>query len=134
MPVQQNITVNDGKATPVARIFKSLGVAGGVASYAESATDGSLTKRVAMLFTQKLPGKGRSTALEQLEIVAPYVVAETVNGVTRDTVHSNVRIIVSMVSDPAVPESFINDVFAMGKNALANADIKTAFVAREGIN
>lgn len=134
MPAQTNITVNDGKATPLARIFKSLGVAGGVASYAENAPDGSLTKRVAMLFTQKLPGKGRSTALEQLEIVAPFVVAETKDGVTRDVVHSNVRMIVSMVSDPAVPEAFINDVFAMGKNALANTDLKVAFVAREGIN
>lgn len=134
MPAQQNITVNDGKTTPLARIFKALGVAGGIASFAESAVDGSLTKRITMLFTQKLPGKGRSTALEQFEVTAPYVVTEVVQGVSRDTVHSNVRFVVSMISDPAVPETFLNDVYAIGKNFLANADIKAAIVAREGIN
>lgn len=134
MPTQTTITVNDGKATPAAHAFFPLGVNSGVANYAENPADGSISKRSLLTFTQKLPGKGRSTAAEQIELVVPYIVTETINGVPRDLVHSNVRFEVRMISDPAVPESVVNDVFAMGKNLLANADIKTAFVSRVGIN
>jgi hypothetical protein len=130
MPVQTPITVDDGKATPLARVFKALGVAAGVARYAESASDGSLLKRVTMIFTQKLPGKGRGTALEQIEIAYPYVVVK--DGV--EVVHSTVRMEVRMISDPAVPEAVIKDCFVIGRNMLANADMVTAFSAREGIN
>lgn len=134
MPNQTTLTVNDGKATPAAHAFIPLGTNNGVANYAENPADGSISKRSLLTFTQKLPGKGRSTAAEQIDLVVPYVIAETTNGVTRDVVHSNVRFEVRMISDPAVPEALVNDVFAMGKNLLLNADIKTAFVSRVGIS
>lgn len=134
MPAQTQISVNDGKSTPVAHVFQPMGVNSGIASYAETSSDGSLTKRNLLQFTQKLPGKGRSTVLEQFDLVVPYVVTESVNGVARDLVHSNVRFEVRMISDPAVPESVVNDVFAMGKNMLAVADVKSAIVSRVGFN
>lgn len=134
MPVQSPITVKDGKTTPADHVFQPLGAASGVAKWAEPSADGSLTKRATLEFTQKLPGKGRSTALEMFDLVVPYVVTENIGGVNRDIVHSNVRFEVRMISDPAVPEALVNDVYAMGRNLLANADIKSAVVSRVGIN
>lgn len=134
MPIQNTITVNDGKATPLAHAFTPLGTQNGVANWSEASSDGTLTKRNQLVFQQKLPGKGRSTVLEQFDLVVPYVVTEVVSGVARDIVHSNVRFEVRMISDPAVPEAVVNDVFAMGKNLLANTDIKTGMVTRVGIN
>lgn len=134
MPAQTTLVLADGKATPVNHTFQPMGKANGVAQYAEASSDGSLTKRSQLVYTQKLPGKGRSTVLEQAEIVVPYVIVESVNGVSRDVIHSNVRMEIRMISDPAVPESIVNDVFALGKNLLANADMKSAFVSRVGIN
>lgn len=134
MPAQSQITVLDGKATPASHVFQPMGANNGIAQYAENSSDGSLTKRNQLAFTQKLPGKGRSTVLEQIDLVVPYVVTESVNGVPRDVVHSNVRFEVRMVSDPAVPESVVKDVYFMGKNLLANSDFTTAVVSRVGIN
>lgn len=134
MPAQTQITVLDGKVTPVSHVFQPMGANNGIAQYAETSSDGSLTKRNQLVFTQKLPGKGRSTVLEQFDLVVPYVVTESINGVPRDIVHSNVRFEVRMVSDPAVPESVIKDVYSMGKNLLANSDFTTAVVSRVGIN
>lgn len=134
MPKQNTITINDGKSTPVAHAFQALGASDGVAKWAEPSADGSLTKRNQMQFTQKLPGKGRSTVLEEIEMVLPYVVTEVVNGVSREIVHSNVRVITQVVSHPEVPKAFVKDARVLNANLLINADVAAAMDDRVGFS
>lgn len=134
MPAPTTITVNDGKTTPVPHAFQPLGVSNGVASFAEPSADGSITKRNQLQYIQKLPGKGRSTVLERTELVLPYVVQETVNGVTRDVVHSYVRVNCEIVSHPEVPKAFVKDARVMNANLQNNATIAAAMDDRVGIN
>lgn len=134
MPVQANISVNDGKATPVAHVFEPLRAQNGIAEWAEPSIDGSLTKRNQLVYTQKLPGKGRSTVLEQTEIVIPYVVTEVVNGVPREIVHSNVRVITQVVSHPEVPGQFCKDARVMNANLQLNATVAAAMDGRIGFS
>lgn len=134
MPKQQNITINDGKATPVSHVFQPVGVNAGVAEWAEPSADGSLTKRNQLTYTQKLPGRGRTTVLEQTEMVLPYIVQETVGGVTRDVVHSNVRVITQVVSHPEVPKAFCKDARVLNANLQINADVASAMDDRVGFS
>lgn len=133
MPAPTTITINDGKATPVAHAFQPIGVNGSVASFAESSADGSLTKRNILTYTEKLPGKGRSTVLERTELVLPYIVTESVNGVPREIVHSNVRVVTEIVSDPAVPKQFCKDARVLNANLQINATVAAAMDDRVGI-
>lgn len=133
MPAPTTITINDGKSTPVAHAFAPLGVAGGVASFAEPSVDGSLVKRNTLVYTQKLPGKGRSTVVERTELVLPHVVTEVVNGVPREIVHSNVRVVTEVISHPEVPRQICKDARVMNANLQINALIATAMDDRVGI-
>lgn len=133
MPAPTPITINDGKATPVAHTFQPIGVSGSVASFAENSADGSLTKRNILTYTEKLPGKGRSTVLERTELVLPYIVTEVIGGVSREIVHSNVRVITEVVSDPAVPKQFCKDARVMNANLQVNATVAAAMDDRVGI-
>lgn len=134
MPLQTNITINDGKSTPLAHTFQPLGSQNGQASWAEPAADGSLTKRNQLSYTQKLPGKGRSTVLERTELVLPYVVTEVVNGVSREIVHSNVRVITEVVSHPEVPKAFCVDARVLNANLLVDANVAAAMDDRVGFS
>lgn len=134
MPKQNNITVNDGKATPLSHVFQPLGVQGGIAEWAEPSADGSLTKRNQFTYTQKLPGRGRTTVLEQTELVLPYVVTEVVNGVPREVVHSNVRVLTQVVSHPEVPKAFVKDARVMNANIQTNADVASGMDDRVGFS
>lgn len=134
MPSPTTITVADGKATPVNHSFQPLGTQNGIASFAEPSSDGSLTKRNQLVYTQKLPSKGRSTVLERTEMILPYVVTETVNGVSREVVHSNVRVVIEIVSHPEVPKAFVKDARVMNANLLTNATVAAAMDDRVGIN
>lgn len=134
MPRQTNITVKDGKATPLDRAFAALGVSQGIATWAENSADGSLSKRALLEFTQKNPGRNRKTAAGQLHLSVPHVVSRTIDGVPQQVVHSNVRLEVRVISDPDVPVSVIRDVFAMGRNALSDDVIEGAFIDRDGVN
>lgn len=134
MPVQTTITINDGKSTPLAHAFAPIRAQGGIAEWAEPSVDGSLTKRNQLVFTQKLPGKGRSTVLEQTEIVLPYVVTEVIGGVSRSVVHSNVRVITQVVSHPEVPGQFVKDARVMNANLQINASVASAMDDRIGFS
>lgn len=134
MPVLSTITINDGKATPVAHAFQPLRAYNGIAELAESSSDGSLTKRNQLTFTQKLPGKGRSTVLEQSELVLPYVVTEVVNGVSREIVHSNVRVITQIISHPEVPSALLKDARVLNANLQKDPSVATAFDERVGFS
>ena len=133
MPAPTTITINDGKSTPVAHAFAPLGVTGGVASFAEPSTDGSLVKRNTLNYTQKLPGKGRSTVVERTELILPHVVTEVVNGVPREIVHSNVRVVTEVISHPEVPRQICKDARVMNANLQINATIAAAMDDRVGI-
>lgn len=134
MPKQNTITINDGKPTPVAHAFQPLSAFNGVAQWAEQSSDGSLTKRNQLTYTQKLPGKGRSTVLEQTEMVMPYVITETVNGVARDVVHSNVRVVTTVLSHPEVPKQYVKDARVLNANLQINADVALAMDDRIGFS
>lgn len=134
MPKQNTITINDGKPTPVAHAFQPLSAFNGVAQWAEPSSDGSLTKRNQLTYTQKLPGKGRSTVLEQTEMVMPYVITETVNGVARDVVHSNVRVVTTVLSHPEVPKQYVKDARVLNANLQINADVASAMDDRVGFS
>lgn len=127
MPSFSNLTLVDGKSTPVSHVFAPLRNPAGSAEWAEPSTDGSLTKRNTLAFTQKLPGKGRSTVSNEVQLVVPYVVTETINGVSRQVVHSNVRAILTVVCDPDVPKQFRTDARTMLCNAGKDASIAVAF-------
>lgn len=134
MPQQANITLIDGKDTPVSHVFQPLGAQNGVAHWAETSADGSLTKRSQLSITQKLPGKGRSTVLERAELVIPYVVTEVVNGVSREVVHSNVRVNVEVISHPEVPKQFCEDARVMCADLITDAAVVAAWDDRVGFN
>lgn len=134
MPAATTITINDGKATPVPHSFEPISVQNGVAQFAEPSADGSLSKRNQLTYTQKLPGKGRSTVLEQGEIVLPYIVTESVNGIPRELVHSNVRVVIQVVSHPDVPKAIVTDARALGASFLNNPTVKSAMDDRVGIS
>lgn len=134
MPKQNNIAINDGKTTPVTHTFQPVGVGNGVAEWAEPSADGALTKRNTLTYTQKLPGRGRTTVLEQTEMVIPYVVQEVVGGVTRDVVHSNVRVITQVVSHPEVPKAFCKDARVLNANLQINTDVASAMDDRVGFS
>lgn len=127
MPNFATITIADGKATPANHAFGPLRNPAGSASWAVPSASGSLTKRETMEFTQKLPGKGRSTVANELAIVLPYVVSEVINGNTVETVRSNIRVITTIVCDPDTPQALRKDARVLMRNALANVDIATAF-------
>lgn len=134
MPVQQNITILDGKATPESHVFQPLGSQNGLAQWAEPSADGALTKRNQLSYTQKLPGKGRATVLERTELVLPYVVTEVINGVSREVVHSNVRVITEVVSHPEVPKAFCVDARVLNANLIVDATVAAAMDDRVGFN
>lgn len=134
MPAPTLITINDGKATPQPHAFAPMGVAGGVATFAEQSADGSLTKRNLLTYTQKLPGKGRSTVLERTELVLPYVVTEVINGVSREIVHSNVRVVTEIISHPEVPKAYCKDARVLNANLQINATVAQAMDDRVGMN
>lgn len=134
MPSPTTITVADGKATPVNHSFQPLGAQNGIAQFAEPSSDGSLTKRNQLVYTQKLPSRGRTTVLERTEMILPYVVTEVVNGVSREVVHSNVRVVTEIVSHPEVPKAFVKDARVMNANLLTNVTVATAMDDRVGIN
>lgn len=127
MPNFQAITIADGKATPSNHTFQPIRNPAGQAEFAEPSATGSLTKRNTLQFLQKLPGKGRGTVSNELQLVLPYVVTETINGNAVESVRSNVRAIVQIVCDPDTPKSIRTDARVMIRNALANADIASAF-------
>lgn len=127
MPNFQTITIADGKTTPLNHAFSPLRNPAGSAEWAEPSADGSLTKRNGLVITQKLPGKGRSTVLNQAELVLPYIVSETVEGVVTDVVQSNVRVVVQLICDPRVPKQNRVDGRVLMKNLLLNADVAAAF-------
>lgn len=134
MPKQNNITLADGKATPVQHTFQPISVANGRAEWAEPSSDGSLTKRNTLAAVQKLPGKGRSSVTEQTELALPYVVTEVVNGVPREIVHSYVRVITTVVSHPEVPKAIVKDGRVLNANLQLHADIAAAFDDRVGFS
>lgn len=134
MPKQQNITVPDGKAVPTNHTFQPLRAQNGVAEWAEPSSDGTLTKRNQLIFTQKLPGKGRSTVAEGYETIMPYVKTVEVNGVMTDVVHSNMRAITTFVTHPDVPKSAVKDLRVIHGNIGLNADIVAAVDDRVGMN
>lgn len=127
MPTFASLTILDGKATPASHVFDPIRNPAGSAEFAEASSDGALTARNQLNITQKLPGRGRSTVLNEISLVMPYVVQETVNGVTRNVVHSNVRFVGSVICDPAVPEAVRKDARALGAKALLHASIAEAF-------
>lgn len=127
MPLFQNITLADGKATPVSHVFTPVRKAGAVAEWAEPSADGSLVSRNTLFVEQKLPGRGRSTASNELQIVIPVVATETINGVPRTIVIDKVRAIVQIVAGPATPKSYRTDARVLLSNALKNADVVAAF-------
>lgn len=134
MPDFKAITIADGKATPANHTFSPLRNPSGSAEWAEPSVSGSLTKRNGLTIIQKLPGKGRSTVLNEAQLVLPYVITETVNGVPVDVVRSNVRVVVQIITDPDVPKALRTDARVLMRNLLANADVVAAFDDVVGFN
>lgn len=127
MPAFSNITLVDGKSTPENHVFAPLRNPAGAAEWAEPTVDGGLIQRNSLTFTQKLPGKGRSTVSNEIQLVLPYVVTEVINGVSREIVHSNIRAIVTVVCDPAVPKQYRVDARTMIADAITDASVSVAF-------
>lgn len=134
MPAQTSITIQDGKPTPEDHVFVPLRAFNGTAEWAESSSDGSLTKRNQLTYTQKLPGKGRSTVLEQAEMVIPHVVTEVIGGVSREVVHSNIRAVVQIISHPEVPGQVVKDARVLMADLLTNAAVASAMDDRVGFS
>lgn len=127
MPNFTSITIKDGAATPADHVFSPLRNPAGSAEWAEYNSLGTLTSRNLLDFTQKLPGKNRGTLLNEMQIVLPNVVTETINGVGVDVVKGKVRVVLQVIADPQVPESLRKNGRVMGANLLLNAQVAEAF-------
>lgn len=127
MPNFTNITILDGKSTPVSHVFKTLRNPAGSAQWAEDSATGSLTKRNGLEIIQKLPSKGRSTVLNEAQLVLPYVVTETINGVPVDVIRSNVRVVCQVICDPDTPKQLRTDARVMMRNLLGDTSVADAF-------
>lgn len=118
----QSISVNDGKETPVAHVFKPVQRAGNTSNFAELAANGALLGRNALKITNKPLGQGGRTTQEvEIELHIPNVVVETVNGVTRQRVLDTDRIVIRHIAAASSDAARRKDVRVLGSNLLLNA-------------
>lgn len=122
MPQAQDIIINNGAATPVAKTFTLISPAAGDGSYAnwrlKEGTISTIFPRIAI--AARANGNRARKANIKLQIPSSYT--DTVTGLTK--VGSSFDFSVDVTVPDDFPESLKNDAVAFASNLMASAIVK----------
>jgi hypothetical protein len=129
MPQAEDIVINNGAGTPVAKTFTLLAPAAGdnaIASWAlKEGTISSIFPRITALAR----ATGNASRKSQTKLVIPSSYTDTVTGLTK--VGSRFEADISVTVPDDFPEALKNDAVAFVKNLAANTIIQA--VMRDGL-
>lgn len=128
MPQNAQITINDGKSTPVAHIFspQRIDPATGIATWNERNTD-TMVGNPALSFSMR-PDNGKlRTSKGEIKLTLPKVALETINGVTSTKVLDTAIGKIELVIPTNTTAQERKDLRVMLSNALLNATFAQAF-------
>lgn len=130
MPAFQSLTVNDRAATPVAHVFTPHQKNDGIVVVMEN-TGPEAGNRRFVLKARKSAGKDRRT----MELFAPVLVSETINGVVRSVVERRSIAKFELIGEETSTEQERKDVMGMMADALLASKVlvNDFFVKREGV-
>lgn len=128
MPQNAQITINDGKPTPVPHVFspQRIDPVTGIATWNERNTD-TMVGNPAISFSMRPDNGKMRTSKGEVKLSLPKVALETINGVTSTKVLDTAIGKIELVIPTNTTAQERKDLRVMLSNALLNATFAQAF-------